>query len=125
MLGRPGAGAGADEFAAPPPPRHGRAPAAWPRLDRAAWERANQGGDLLSERGPAAGWRASTRRTAGMAYGNWLPFLRDGGRLDASTPISSRFTLKLSSRSQDRAKKLNDVAKQLVVVAGAGFDREL
>ena len=66
--------------------------AAWPGLDRAAWERANRDGDLLSEQGPAAGWRASTRRTAGMAYGNWLRFLRDGGRLDPEAPIAGRLT---------------------------------
>jgi integrase len=66
--------------------------AAWPALDRAAWERANREGDLLSGQGPAAGWRASTRRTAGRAYGNWLRFLGDGGRLDPAAPIASRLT---------------------------------
>ena len=75
--------------------------AAWPGLDRAAWERANRDGDLLSEQGPAAGWRASTRRTARMAYGNWLRFLRDGGRLDPERrlPVGSpRTTCATTSR---------------------------
>jgi integrase len=66
--------------------------AAWPGLDRAAWERANRDGDLLAEQSPAATWRASTRRTAQMAYGNWLRFLRDEGRLDLKTPIAGRLT---------------------------------
>jgi integrase len=66
--------------------------AAWPGLDRAAWEKANRDGDLLSEQGAAATWRASTRRTTRMAYGNWLRFLRDEGRLDPRTPIAGRLT---------------------------------
>jgi integrase/recombinase XerD len=66
--------------------------AAWPGLDRAAWERANREGDLLAEQGPAATWRFNTRRTAQKAYGNWLRFLRDGGRLDLTTHIAGRLS---------------------------------
>jgi integrase len=46
----------------------------------------------LTEQGSAAHWRPNTRRTAQKAYGNWLRFLRDGGRLDLKTPIAGRLS---------------------------------
>lgn len=65
---------------------------AWPDLDRRCWEFANREGDLLTGRGPAASWKPKTRFTARKAYGNWLRFLRDTGRLTEAHTVGARLT---------------------------------
>ena len=62
----------------------------WPKVDYEAWETANRGGDLLAGRGPATRWKPKTRLTARKAYGNWLRFLRDNGRLESAPLIGLR-----------------------------------
>ena len=62
----------------------------WPELDRQSWQIANADGDLLTGRGPAAGWKSKTRLTARKAYGNYLRFLRDSGRLKAVASVGER-----------------------------------
>jgi integrase/recombinase XerD len=62
----------------------------WPEGDRQAWEIANQDGDLLTGRGPAAHWKPKTRLTARKAYGNWLRFLKDRNLLGSVPSIGFR-----------------------------------
>jgi len=62
----------------------------WPKVDYEAWETANGDGDLLTGRSPATRWKPKTRLTARKAYGNWLRFLRDNGRLESAPLIGLR-----------------------------------
>jgi integrase/recombinase XerD len=48
---------------------------AWPALDRWAWNRAIEDGDMFDGRGPAAHWAQTTRNAVIAAYGRWLGFL--------------------------------------------------
>jgi integrase/recombinase XerD len=48
---------------------------AWPALDRRAWNRAIEDGDMFDGRGPAAHWAQTTRNAVIAAYGRWLGFL--------------------------------------------------
>lgn len=59
------------------PPRRCQKPDAWPALDREAWARATEAGDLLDPGGAGARWPPATRRGVMQAYGRWLTFLTD------------------------------------------------
>jgi integrase len=67
--------------------------AAWPALDRAAWERACRTADgFLDDPGAAASLRASTRRNRVAAWGAFLNFLERRGELDPTLPPETRPT---------------------------------
>lgn len=69
--------------------------AEWPEADRAAWEAAIRRGDLLDGAGPAAHWRAGTRKKVESSYGRFLTFLDRNGLLDRGAEPSERLTLEL------------------------------
>ena len=52
------------------PRRRCRKLAEWPEADRAAWHAAVAEGGLLEGGGPAAGWRATTRKAVQDATGS-------------------------------------------------------
>jgi integrase/recombinase XerD len=56
----------------------------WPDADQSAWATAIAEGDVLDGRGPAAYWRAATRRTNIHHYGRWLAFYATVGQRDTS-----------------------------------------
>lgn len=62
----------------------------WPAIDRQAWERAIQSGDILDTDGAGARWAPTTRGNAWRAYGRWLAFLeeRDGQIADHIEPAA-------------------------------------
>ena len=65
---------------------------AWPPADRAAWELACRAGDVLTGAGPASRWTPKTRRSVSKAYGIWLRFLVERGRLAADSRGSAQLT---------------------------------
>ena len=72
--------------------RHGLRFDEWPESDRSAWELAIADGDVFDGRGPAARWRAATRKTNINHYGAWLGFLRDAGQLKLGQKPEERVT---------------------------------
>jgi integrase len=80
-------------MANPPDPSRRRLPLPeWPATDRAAWEAAIAEGDVLDGRGPAAHWRAETRKTNIRHYGRYLGFLAWLERLQANQLPAQRVT---------------------------------
>lgn len=49
----------------------------WPKEDRALWERARGGGDVLEASGRARNWASKTISNVEYSYGHWLKWLRD------------------------------------------------
>jgi integrase len=66
--------------------------AEWPVLDRDAWAKAIEDGDILTGKGPAAHWRPETRKSVISAYGRFLTFLERKGWLDRNTGPDARLT---------------------------------
>ena len=64
----------------------------WPAADRKAWDAAVAHGSLPRGGGPAAHWRATTRKTVQDAYGRWLTFLDRNGCLDPTGHPAERLT---------------------------------
>jgi integrase/recombinase XerD len=66
---------------------------AWPRADRAAWERALSPASLLDDEGGlAASWRPGSREAVLRSYGRWLGFLARHGDLDDVVEPADRIT---------------------------------
>jgi len=64
----------------------------WPVMDRRAWKTAIVEGDILDGQGPAAHWRAPTRRTNIQHYGRWLSYLKAHKELDGQSSPEDRVT---------------------------------
>ena len=64
----------------------------WPSADQAMWQAANAVGDVLDGAGPCADWAPTSRDNARKAYGYWLRWLSDHGRLEADAVPVDRFT---------------------------------
>jgi len=64
----------------------------WPDIDRDAWRAANKTGDIFTDGGLASAWKPKTRLTVMKAYGNWLRFLKDAGRIHEGQSIGDRLT---------------------------------
>ncbi len=62
----------------------------WPAHDRVAWEQAIRWGDPFEGAGPAAHWRAGTKKKVAAAYGRWLTFLDFNGELDLRVGPAAR-----------------------------------
>ncbi|WBX82985.1 tyrosine-type recombinase/integrase [Sphingosinicella microcystinivorans] len=54
----------------------------WPECDRRLWQKAHQASGPFDDDGLAAGWRPTTLRGCERAYGVWLRWLEDDGKLD-------------------------------------------
>lgn len=64
-------------------------PVDWPEPDRQRWEVANQDGDILDGRGPAAHWRDKTRRQVRKCFGQFVDWcLQQGHSGDIATGIT-------------------------------------
>jgi len=66
--------------------------AAWPEVDRLAWEMACCPGSLLDEIRPAARWALSTRQSVAQSYGRWLTWLSTVDLLEGSPLPAERIT---------------------------------
>ncbi len=62
----------------------------WPDLDREAFVRARQPGELFSPDGRASRWAPHSVRSAVKGYGYWLRYLRDSGQFDPECRPSHR-----------------------------------
>lgn len=89
----------------------------WPTHDRVAWDHATTGDFLQSPR--PASWRAGTKRTAAAAYGTWLKWFEEQGRLVDESP-ESRATaenMKQFAKAQlGRGLALGTIARRVSLV---------
>ena len=69
------------------PTRRCRPPEEWSACDRATWSKACARGSILKGSGPAAKWSPPTRRAREKAYGRFLNYLDETGRLDAGVGL--------------------------------------
>ena len=76
----------------------------WPPGDRNLWTIANRGGDILDEKGPAARWRASTRKQVMKDYGRLLFWQEGVGELDHRKLPSLRLTAETMDRYLEHLK---------------------
>jgi integrase len=68
-------------------------PHVWPRVDRTAWQLANsEASSLFSNQGKALELRPATRALYERAYGVWLAFLAQRGKLDPHEKPAQRVT---------------------------------
>ncbi len=74
------------------PCRYGLAFEDWPGVDRAAWARATEQGEILEPSGAAAHWRPKTRKQVIKGYGQWLRFCLGQGALDPQACPGARIT---------------------------------
>lgn len=65
----------------------------WPERDREAWDKAFVTGLIGLEGGLAAAWRPATRSSVEKAYGYWLGWLHQEGRLDPAAGPAARADL--------------------------------
>jgi hypothetical protein len=66
--------------------------AAWPVLDRQAWQVAVRKSDCFEGRKASDGWKASTRSKVAKAYGRWLNWLQVSELLDPVLSPAARVT---------------------------------
>ena len=64
----------------------------WPAADQTMWLSAIAEGDILDGAGPCADWAPTTRNNARKAYGYWLHWLEENGRLDTKATPWDRLT---------------------------------